>query len=142
MTKCSFIATTVDWPWTILSPLPIYRLLCYYHLDIIPVIPVRFAIQTNLPITLLLSSENNEIFRIQRQNEWILQIDRKMRASMKLTFQCYLDGYVLHMVSRAQLGWLLLVQPLAFLRILDGHLSHLVFRRIFNFKIWSRRHRG
>lgn len=40
---------------------------------------------------------------------------------------------VLYMVRRAKLAWLLLVQPLAFLRIQDGRLCHLEFQPIFNF---------
>jgi len=44
------------------------------------------------------------------------------------------------MVMREKLTWLLLVQPLAFLRIQDGGLRHLEFRPIFKF--WSRWHRG
>ena len=37
------------------------------------------------------------------------------------------------MVRRARLAWLLLVQPLAFLRIQDGGLGHFEFWSIFNF---------
>ena len=42
-------------------------------------------------------------------------------------------GNVFYIVRRAKLAWLLLVKPLAFLRIQDGGLGHLEFRPIFNF---------